>query len=385
MRWRTLWILLAGVLLMHWGLLSGQANHWSFNKPAQSSLSTRTIAPEPTPEPIPEPAPKPAAVATPAPQKVAAPTPQKTPPEAKESKPISAATQEKPAQAATESVAIKPLEIPAADYAMPPDDRISSVPTASTPTLEKSLDQQLTEGRKPGDSATVANPVELTFPASGSFAYNVLVTGTETQTGSGTLEWSSDGRTYQLVLEAKKFGFSFLRQISAGNVSEAGLKPERYTDKRGLRSEQATHFQPDKGIISFANNKPNAPWISGAQDRLSVMMQLAGMVSGDPEKMLAQRTISMPVAGIDDAENWTFALEGKEKLELPAGTTTAVHLVSYPRKEFDRKVELWLSPQLDYMPVRIKLVDTNGNTVELSLRSPALKPELPKNTDPTLR
>jgi Protein of unknown function (DUF3108) len=385
MRWRTLCVLIAGVLFLHWGLLSGQASAWSFAKPAQGSLRTRTIAPEPTPAPTPVPAPELAAVVTPAPKKAATPTPKKTPSETKEIKLNSALIREKPAQAATESVANKPPEPPTIDNPVLPDDRISSAPTASTQTVEKSLDQQLIAGQKPGDPATVADPVELTFPASGSFAYNVLSTGTETQTGSGTLEWSSDGRTYQLVLEAKKFGISFLRQTSAGNVSEAGLKPDRYTDKRGLRSEQATHFQPDKGVISFANNKPNAPWISGAQDRLSVMMQLAGMVSGDPEKMLAQRTISMPVASTDDTETWTFALEGRDELKLPAGTTTALHLVRYPRKEFDRKVELWLAPQLDYMPVRIKQTEQNGNTLELSLRSPALKPELPKNTDPTLR
>lgn len=386
MRWRTLWILLAGVLLMHWGLLSGQASHWSFNKPAQSSLSTRTIAPEPTPEPIPEPAPKPAAVATPAPQKVAAPIPKKTPPEAKESKPISAATQEKPAQAATESVAIKPPEIPAADNAMPPDDRISSVPTADTTTLEKSLDQQLTEGRKPGDSATVANPVELTFPASGSFEYNVMyATGSQTQSAAGTLQWSSDGRTYQLLLESKALFLSLLRQTSVGSLGAAGLQPERYSDKRFRRSEEAAHFQPDKGIISFANNKPDAPWVSGAQDRLSVILQLAGIVGGDPAKILAQRTINVPVAGTSEAEMWTFALEGQEKITLPAGTTTAMHLVRYPRKEFDRKIELWLAPQLDYMPVRIKFVEQNGTVLEMLLRSPALKNETSKNTDPTLR
>ncbi len=385
MRWRTLWILLAGVLLMHWGLLSGQANHWSFNKPAQSSLSTRTIAPEPTPQPIPAPAPQPAAVATPAPRKVAAPIPKKTSPEAKESKPISAATQEKPAQAATESVAIKPPENPASDNAMPPDDRISSMPTASTPTLEKSLDPPLAAGQEIGEP-TATSPVELKFPVSGNFAYDVMyVTGSQTQSGAGTLGWSSDGRTYQLVMESKVLFLSLLRQTSVGSVSAAGLQPERYTDKRFRGSEKATHFQPDKGIISFANNKPDAPWTNRAQDRLSVMMQVAGMVKGDPARILAQPTISIPVAGTDDAEMWTFALEGTDKIELPAGTTTALHLVRYPRKEFDRRVELWLAPQLDYMPVRIKQTEQNGTTLELSLRSPALKPELAKNTDPTLR
>jgi hypothetical protein len=385
MRWRTLCVLIAGVLFLHWGLLSGQASAWSFAKPAQGSLRTRTIAPEPAPEPTPVPAPELAAVATPTPKKAATPIPKKNLFEAQKIEPNSALTQEKPAQVAIESAATKPPETPIIDNPLLPDDRISSVPAASTQTLEKSLDQPLAAGQETGEPAATS-PVELKFPASGNFAYNVMyVTGSQTQSGAGTLEWSSDGSTYQLVMESKVLFLSLLRQTSVGSVSAAGLQPERYTDKRLRGSEKATHFQPDKGIISFANNKPDAPWTNRAQDRLSVMMQVAGMVKGDPARILAQPTISMPVAGIDDAEMWTFALEGLEKIELPAGTTTALHLVRYPRKEFDRKVELWLSQQLDYLPVRIKLVEQNGNTLELSLRSPELKKELIKNTDPTLR
>jgi hypothetical protein len=381
MRWRTLWVLMACVLLVHWGLLSGQVSGWSFAKPAQGSMRTRTIAAEPTPQSQPEPA----VVATPDKPVAVAPVAKANPPTPKKSKPNSPITQEKPAQAATESVALKAPENPATDSALLPDDRIPSLPTAATTTLEKSLDQPLAAGQETGEPAATS-PVELKFPVSGNFAYNVMyVTGSQTQSGAGTLEWSSDGSTYQLVMESKVLFLSLLRQTSVGSVSAAGLQPERYTDKRLRGSEKATHFQPDKGIISFANNKPDAPWTNRAQDRLSVMMQVAGMVKGDPARILAQPTISMPVAGTDDAEMWTFALEGQEKIELPAGTTTALHLVRYPRKEFDRRVELWLAPQLDYMPVRIKQTEQNGTTLELSLRSPALKPDLPKNTDPTLR
>lgn len=390
MRWRTLWVLLAGVLLVHWGLLSGQASHWSFDPPAQSSLRTRTIAPEPTPEatpqPTPQPIPEPAAAVPPAVKKAAPVVTKKNPLETQKFESNSPLTQEKPAQPATESVANKLPELPITDNAMSPDDRISSMPTEVTATVEKSLDQPLASAQNPDQTATATSPVELAFPASGSFAYNVVyVTGSQTQSGAGTLEWSSDGRTYQLQLESKALFISFLRQTSVGSLSAAGLQPRRYTDKRFRGSEKATHFQPDKGIISFANNKPDAPWTNRAQDRLSVMMQLAGIINGDPARILAQPTISMPVAGTDDAEMWTFALEGQEKIELPAGTTTALHLVRYPRKEFDRKVELWLAPQLGYMPVRIKQTEQNGTTLEMLLRSPALKNETAKNNDPTLR
>jgi hypothetical protein len=48
-------------------------------------------------------------------------------------------------------------------------------------------------------------------------------------------------------------------------------------------------------------------------------------------------------------------------------------MVRNPRKEFDSRLELWLAPGLGYLPVRILQTEANGNTLELLLRSPALR------------
>ena len=42
----------------------------------------------------------------------------------------------------------------------------------------------------------------------------------------------------------------------------------------------------------------------------------------------------------------------------------ALKLTRSPRKEFDQKVELWLAPGMDYVPVRLRLTQPNGDSVD---------------------
>ena len=64
-------------------------------------------------------------------------------------------------------------------------------------------------------------------------------------------------------------------------------------------------------------------------------------------------------------------LEGEETLELPIGTVQAVQLQRLPRRDYDQKAQVWLAPELGYLPVRIRITQTSGDFAELSLRSRA--------------
>lgn len=382
MRWRTLLALLAGVLLAHWTVLFGQLNAITMATSSARSMNTRMVdAALPAAPPV---------VATNAPAA-------KLPPPAAIPKPKAAAkppkfipikpvVQENTAQPAIENVAIaSPINPPDAPPSAPKlaePELVSTVPSPpATPTTELPLDAQITSAQPLRESAAQGAAQEFAFPAAGRFEFNAIQTkGAQTQTAFGTLDWATDGNTYQLQLESKAAIFSVFRQTSVGRLSANGLQPERFSDKRFNRSERATHFQRDKGIISFANNKPNAPLLSGAQDQLSMMLQLSGIVGGNPAQAQAQRSIQLQVASTDEADLWVFSVEGVQTIVLPAGTTTALHLVRAPRKEFDRRVELWLAPSLDYMPVRLKQTEQNGDTLDLLLRSPSVRmPEVSVN------
>jgi hypothetical protein len=141
---------------------------------------------------------------------------------------------------------------------------------------------------------------------------------------------------------------------SEGKLSPQGLAPERYSSTRTGRSEQATHFMPEIGKIKFSNNKPDETLLVGAQDRLSALVQLAGIIGGDPERYKIVNRIQMQVAGLDGAEVWEFNLQGVSDITVPAANMQALKLSRTPRSEFDQRIELWLSPQLGYLPIRIR-------------------------------
>ena len=42
----------------------------------------------------------------------------------------------------------------------------------------------------------------------------------------------------------------------------------------------------------------------------------------------------------------------------------AVRLTRAPRREYDQKVELWLAPSLQYLPVRIRIEDEKGGVLD---------------------
>jgi hypothetical protein len=180
--------------------------------------------------------------------------------------------------------------------------------------------------------------------------------------GDGQLQWRHDGASYEAVLEVSAAFLPKRVQRSNGRITAQGLEPERFSDR--ARHEEAAHFERDQGKVSFSSNKPDAPLLAGAQDRLSVMLQLGAMIAGDPSKFPPGTSISVQTASTREAEPWTFVVEATEQLQLPGGMVTALRLTRAPRREFDQKVELWLAPGMDYVPVRLRLTQPNGDWVD---------------------
>ena len=87
--------------------------------------------------------------------------------------------------------------------------------------------------------------------------------------GQGELLWRHDGSSYDAKLEAQRAAAAHAHaKHSTGQITAEGLAPLRFSDK--ARSEEAAHFERDKGKVSFSSNRPDAPLLAGAQDRLSV-------------------------------------------------------------------------------------------------------------------
>ena len=203
-------------------------------------------------------------------------------------------------------------------------------------------------------------PTRLIFDVSGQakkFAYSARA----------ELLWQHDGSRYQARQEVSAFLVGSRSQNSVGQISAQGLLPERFSDR--ARSEQAAHFDYAKGRVTFSANTPEAPVGPGAQDRLSVFIQLGALLAADPGRFVPGTQVTLTTVSARSADRWTFSVEAPETLDLPAGATATLKLQRLPRKDYDQKAELWVAPALGYLPVRIRLTQANGDFADLQLRS----------------
>ena len=256
-----------------------------------------------------------------------------------------------PPSAAAASAPVPQTVAPAVAIAAAPEP-VAAVPTAA---LSK-------------DAALAARA--YTVPGSTRLKYNA--TGRQSRmdyTAQGELLWLQDGATYNARLEVSAFLLGARVFSSAGQITADGLAPDRFADK--FRSEQAAHFDRDKGRVTFSANTPEATLLPGAQDRLSVFVQLAAMVAGEPQKYPVGTTVTVQTVSRRAADTWVFTVEAEEKLRLPGGELDTLRLLCNPRKDFDQKVEVWLAPALAYLPARIRITEANGDFVDQQWRSTA--------------
>lgn len=226
------------------------------------------------------------------------------------------------------------------------------------------------EAVEPAASPPASVPgVPAQLPASARLRYDVTgsARGLRYQADAELL-FRHDASHYEARLELRSV-LGTRVQTSTGRIGPAGLMPMRFSSK--WRSEQAAHFNPDQGRISFSANTPDAPLLAGAQDRLSVLIQLGAQLAAAPALYPEGSRFEAQTAGPRDAEVWTFTLDSTETLALPAGHFQTLKLSRAPRREYDQRVEAWLAPSLGYLPVRIRVTQANGDFVDQQLRASA--------------
>ncbi|MCM2251911.1 MAG: DUF3108 domain-containing protein [Ramlibacter sp.] len=258
---------------------------------------------------------------------------------------------------APERVALPPSAVPAAQARAPAAAAAQARATAGPPepAAAGSPMAPASPAEASGSRLLVAAPVHLRYAV-------VATVRAQAAAGQAELVWRHDGERYEARLAVSAPPQPTRTQRSAGRIGAEGLAPLRFSDK--ARAEEAAHFQREAGKVTFSSNKPEAVLLAGAQDRLSVLLQLGAMLAGAPGKFPVGTVIAVQTAGTRDADTSVFIVEQDEKLELPGGTVDAVKLTRGPRREFDPALEVWLARSMDYVPVRLRLTQPNGDSVD---------------------
>lgn len=344
---RWLWVMGAS-LLLHWLMLEwGTA---ALHSPTQTSddpsiIQTTLIAP-PKAKPIAPAIVKPAVRKKPA--KPAAPSASKA-----AARP---STETAPEQTFNRSAA---RTISAADLAAARASVAGLAPATALPDTSISA-----------EDSTVENGDAIDFPPSAELKYDVQKTAKNDEAlyGHGTIRWQTDGRNYSIDGDAGVLFFTVLTFKSAGQIDKDGIAPDLYQEKRFRKPETNTHFDASHNLIHFSYTGKSWPRVGIEQDRISVIWQLAGLGRGGSTRFAAGSEIDLLVAGTRKVSMWRMQVVGQDQIVINGETLSAWHITRIPKKNAqEQKLDLWLAPEKNWYPVRLRYTEDNGDYLDMTL------------------
>lgn len=318
---------------------------------AQASLAPAAPAAAPKPRPRPKPRRKPAA-ATPA---VPAATLGTAP----------AAEAPVAAEAADAAGAAEPQAAPAAGAEPSPAGSESATAdgrgnAATGDEVSDSQNSAQAAGAAEGASNGAASDANVALPHSARIAFSLILGALPV--GEALQTWQRDEQAYRLriVMEttgaARLFKTLTVTQTSAGELHAGGLRPQSFIYEQTGRATANSTFDwaQMKLTLEQGDNRREFPLDPGAQDLLSLAYQLGFAHEA------RQATVS--VASGKNFNRHTLEWIGEETVTTPAGEVRAVHVRT---TSGEQTTEIWVSPQLHNLPVRIMFTDRKGTATQL--------------------
>lgn len=189
--------------------------------------------------------------------------------------------------------------------------------------------------------------------------------------GEALMRWSYDAGKFSATNEARAVLVGkILDARSEGRVDAFGLAPARFTEKRFRKEATTTTFDRDAGEIRFAQSEQTYPIKGGEQDRNSVIWELVSVARGTPARAKPGTSWNFVVAGVRDAEPWTFKVVKQEKIGTPLGEVNALHVTRVPQGDAEEQhIDIWLAPSMEWYPVRVRYSEDDGDYIEQTLRT----------------
>jgi hypothetical protein len=170
------------------------------------------------------------------------------------------------------------------------------------------------------------------------------------------LEYSAGN--YVLTETWKGKGFYALlgnaRRVSQGTIEGNVLKPREFFDERSGRDTARAWFdwKAQTLTMQYKGNKGTEPLPPNAQDRLSFFLALS-LLPGHAD------SVSYSIADGKGLSRHTYKVVGRERIRLPVGEFDAVKVAR--NSDPNESAELWLSVQHGYLPLRLLVVEKNGD------------------------
>ncbi|MBC3807147.1 DUF3108 domain-containing protein [Undibacterium seohonense] len=335
------WLFLLTTILLHIVLLeSAGLKEWT-PKPTLEDLPNITVSLRPSTEALP-------------------PTEDKAKLSPKQSTPIAKAPRPQATKAAQIETKTEDLAIPASESAV---KETSEVVEPKPTEIQAPIDEKSAEAL-PEFSLRVPESAEMQMEIT-----HTKVNGNPT-TGVGSLSWERANGKYRLSIEAGInlliTNLNLLTITSEGHIDLFGLTPVISNDIRRTRPATAIHFNHTEKTISFSASNKIVAMENGAQDAVSVLLQLAAIGNAKEPQLTAGKELTIQVAEGRDATPFLFRVIGEEeidsKLAAETGKLMTVHVSRPPKPGFyNSQLDIWFAPSLGWYPVQIRNTESNGS------------------------
>ncbi len=316
-------------------------------------------------------APPPMAAAVPAPRR-ATPAVQSVAPAASQPERPAAADE---AETTDAEAALPPAEPPGAAAPEAAASGISdasaavAAPAASAEGADPAVAQAV-----PGAASAPADAQPFAWPDSTRMSYRLTGNYRGPVDGSAQVEWVHAGERYQLHLDVaigpSAAPLMSRKMSSQGRLTAQGLAPERYDEETDRLFGQRRHvgLRFEAGSVLLANGERSTGW-DAVQDAVSQFVQLTFLMTTQPALMQPGSRIAMPVALPRRVAPWVYEVLDAEVLATPFGPLRTMHLRPRlaDRRGGELSAQVWIAPELQYLPVRIRIEQDAETFIDLMI------------------
>ncbi len=285
------------------------------------------------------------------------------------------------AASAPEAVASAPSEA-----ASTPDAVAAAASAASQPepvaSAASAASSAVAAASAPASAASDSTVKPFEWPASTRIRFKLGGQYRGEVQGSAQVDWLLQGTHYQVHVETligPKFAPIFRRSVSSdGEISTQGLIPHRYDEetKLAFASPKRKYVLFEGDEVELSEGARREARMPGVQDAASQFVQFTYSFTTNPSQLAPGNVLVMPLALPRKQEPITYDVIGMETLDTPLGPLPAVHVKprvpARPGKP-DLTVELWFAPNLEYLPVRMRIRQDDQTYIDMLIDGPPLR------------
>jgi hypothetical protein len=219
----------------------------------------------------------------------------------------------------------------------------------------------------PAEKTTASQPsVSDAWPVSTAISYRMMGFYRGEFSGNAKVQWRRKADQYETMIDVSlPIIGTLLRLSSQGHIDATRLVPKVFEENRRGKIKRL-HMSDD--WVNLEGGGGAWPRPAHLQDAASQFIELTHQFATGQVSLRTDQKIPITLARPKGPEVWTYVVVGLEPTQTPWGLVPAYHLKP---QDVDLKngmsMDIWFSPKLQFLPIRIKIQTQQDNWLDLNL------------------